>query len=80
MLELTLILVLGAIALFLNAKIDVLQKDNDRLRDTIKRNEKFNKIDKKYSIENAILGERFKIQCEQFQKQCKEFQERADKI
>ncbi|GEP65209.1 hypothetical protein CBE01nite_29770 [Clostridium beijerinckii] len=80
MIDLILILGLGIIALFLSARIDILQQENKGLRDTIKRDREWFEVDKRTSVELAKVNERFKIsreeyvrKCEEFERQCKEY-------
>lgn len=63
--------------LYLNSKNDILKKENERLRDRIKRDTEWFEVDKKISCDLARVNERLKISSEEFRKQ---FYKKCDEI
>jgi predicted nuclease with TOPRIM domain len=83
MINLTTIVQIGGLwllAMYLNYKYEVLEEENEGLRDRIKRDAEWHETDKKVSIDLAIVNEKLRVSHEEYIKNNKRFQERLEEI
>ena len=90
MYNLTTILQIGGlflIAMYLLHRVDILEEENEGLKDRIKRDKEWAEDYRYLSIESAIFNERLRVshdefakKCEEFQKQCQEYHRQCEEI
>lgn len=68
------------IAMYQITKNEVLEKENNRLKERIKSDRKWAEDYRYLSIESAIASERLRVSHEEFKKTCEEFQERVNEV
>ncbi len=68
------------IAMYLLHKNEVLEDENEGLRDRIKRDKEWAEEYRYLSIESAIASERLRVSHKEYQKTCEDFQKRLKEI
>lgn len=72
-------LVLYSLIILLIMQTKDLKKENNRLREIIKSEIEWAEMDKRTSVELAIVGERYRVSCEEFEKTCENFIKNIEK-
>lgn len=83
MINLTTILQIGGlflIAMYLLHRVDILEEENEGLKDRIKRDKEWAEEYRYLSIESAIASERLRVSHEEYKKTCEDFQKKVSEV